>query len=115
TAPPHIQDPTKFTLENIDKTITLKNGATLQFNGWNASENNPADSKHPRHYYWLWGKLSSPQTAHNEPFVVVQIRAFDKDEQDGRPHYAPPLATAIKRLKPVLESLQINDNSQQKK
>src|SRR5699024_7038867 len=26
TAPPHIQDPTKFTLENIDKTITLKNG-----------------------------------------------------------------------------------------
>lgn len=107
TEPPGIQDPTKFTLERIDQTITLKNGATLNFKGWNASENKPADPKNPRHYYWLWGQLTSPQTAHNRPFVVFQIRAFDKDEKDGRPNYAPPLTTAIKRLQPILDTVQI--------
>lgn len=92
----------------VNQTITLKNGYTLELKGWQITEEKPQDPKQPEHHYWVYGELKGEATAQNNPFVAIQIDAFIKNPEQGRPNNAPLLEQAIKRLIPVLETIKIN-------
>lgn len=89
----------------VEQTLTLKNGNSLTLKGWQITEKIPKDPKQPEHHYWVYGELKAKNSQPNAPFVAIQIDAFIKNPEQGRPNNAPPLKEAIKRLLPILETI----------
>lgn len=89
----------------VEQTLTLKNGNSLTLKGWEINEKKPKDPKQPEHHYWVYGELKQKNSIPNDPFVAIQIDAFVKNPELGRPNNAPSLNEAIKRLIPIIETI----------
>lgn len=85
----------------ISETFTLGSGEKITLTGQLSTLKSGITKGEPYDY------VLTGETQGTEPFIGIQVIAINQDAEDGRPNYAPPLAQTLKRLKPILNSMQV--------
>lgn len=100
-------DPAKFALTQLDNLTVPFGQQTITLKGWQISEINPQDPNNPINVYLAWGKLRATAQGQAQPYVGFQIIAYPATKENGLTTNAPSIETAIKRVSPLLKSMQL--------
>lgn len=85
----------------INETFTLGNGEKITLTGQLSTLKSGIKNGEPYDY------VLTGETDGIEPFIGIQVIALDQDAKDGRPNHAPPLEQTLRRLKLILNSMQV--------
>lgn len=85
----------------ISETFNLGSGEKITLTGQLSTLKSSIKNGEPYDY------VLTGETDGTAPFIGIQVIAVNQDAEDGRPNHAPPLAQTLKRLKPILNSMQV--------